>query len=106
MQIFPCISEGVGIWYWYIRDFPATFARRVISGKEADKRLFYRFVVPTVKRVHFLVETLTPLASADVVKGRHVTSYWHDGMPEDLKKAGALWEDKDVVVDGNLVTAR
>ena len=46
------------------------------------------------------------LASAGVVKGRHVTSYWHDGVPEDLKKAGAIWEDKDVVVDGNLVTSR
>lgn len=46
------------------------------------------------------------LASADVVKGRHVTSFWHDGVPEDLKRAGAIWEDKDVVVDGNLVTSR
>lgn len=46
------------------------------------------------------------LASADVVKGRHLTSYWHDGVPEDIKKAGGVWEDKDVVVDGNLVTSR
>ena len=46
------------------------------------------------------------LASADVVKGRHLTSFWHDGVPEDIKKAGGMWEDKDVVVDGNLVTSR
>lgn len=46
------------------------------------------------------------LASADVIKGRHLTSYWHDGVPEDVKKAGGIWEDKDVVVDGNLVTSR
>jgi protease I len=46
------------------------------------------------------------LASADVVKGRHLTSYWHDGVPEDVKAAGGIWEDKDVVVDGNLVTSR
>lgn len=46
------------------------------------------------------------LAAASVVKGRHMTSYWGDGVPEDLKKAGAIWEDKDVVVDGNLVTSR
>lgn len=46
------------------------------------------------------------LASADVVKGRHVTSFWHDGVPEDLKAAGAIWEDESVVVDGNLVTSR
>lgn len=46
------------------------------------------------------------LASADVVKGRHVTGFWHDGVPEDLKKAGAIYEDASVVVDGNLVTSR
>ncbi|MCL5438652.1 MAG: type 1 glutamine amidotransferase [Patescibacteria group bacterium] len=46
------------------------------------------------------------LVEADVVKGRRLTSYWHDGVPEDIKKAGGIWEDKDVVVDGNLVTSR
>ena len=46
------------------------------------------------------------LASADVVKGRRLTSYWHDGVPEDVKAAGGKWEDSDVVVDGNLITSR
>ncbi len=46
------------------------------------------------------------LASADVIKGRHLTSYWHDGVPEDIQKAGGIWEDKEVVVDSNLVTSR
>ena len=46
------------------------------------------------------------LADAGVVQGRRVTSYWHDGVPEDLKRAGALYEDASVVVDGNLVTSR
>lgn len=46
------------------------------------------------------------LADAGIVKGRHLTSFWHDGVPEDVKKAGGLWEDKEVVVDGNLVTSR
>ena len=46
------------------------------------------------------------LADAGVLKGRHLTSYWHDGVPEDVKKAGGIWEDKEVVVDGNLVTSR
>ena len=44
--------------------------------------------------------------SANVVKGRHLTSYWHDGVPEEIKKAGGIWEDKEVVVDRNLVTSR
>ena len=46
------------------------------------------------------------LASAGVVKGRRLTSYWHDGVPEDIKEAGGVGEDEDVVVDGNLVTSR
>ncbi len=46
------------------------------------------------------------LVSADLVKGRHLTSYWHDGVPEEIKRAGGIWEDEEVVVDGNLVTSR
>ena len=46
------------------------------------------------------------LASAGLVKGRRLTSYWHDGVPEDIKKAGGIYEDKEVVVDGNLITSR
>ncbi|MDD5614857.1 MAG: DJ-1/PfpI family protein [Candidatus Methanoperedens sp.] len=46
------------------------------------------------------------LVSADLVKGRHLTSYWHDGVPEEIQEAGGIWEDKEVVVDGNLVTSR
>lgn len=46
------------------------------------------------------------LAAAGLVEGRHLTSYWHDGVPEDVRAAGGLWEDAPVVVDGNLVTSR
>jgi len=46
------------------------------------------------------------LASAGVIKGRKLTSYWHDGVPEDIRAAGGEYEDKAVVVDGNLVTSR
>ncbi len=46
------------------------------------------------------------LASSGVIKGRHLTSYWHDGVPEDVQSAGGIWEDSEVVVDGNLVTSR
>lgn len=46
------------------------------------------------------------LVSADLVKGRRLTSFWHDGVPEEIKQAGGTWEDSEVVVDGNLVTSR
>lgn len=32
--------------------------------------------------------------------------FWGDGVPDELKKAGAIYEDKEVVVDGNLITSR
>ena len=35
------------------------------------------------------------LTSSDLVKGRRLTSYWHDGVPEDIKKAGGIYEDKE-----------
>lgn len=46
------------------------------------------------------------LVSADLVRGRKLTSYWGDGVPEEITEAGGNWQDKDVVVDGNLVTSR
>ena len=46
------------------------------------------------------------LVSAGLVKERKLTSYWHDGVPEDIKKAGGIWVDDEVVIDGNLVTSR
>jgi protease I len=46
------------------------------------------------------------LVSADQVRGRHLTGFWHDGVPEEIRAAGGIYEDKEVVVDGNLVTSR
>ena len=46
------------------------------------------------------------LASAGLVNGRRLTSFWHDGVPEDIKKAGGIYVDEEVVVDGNLITSR
>jgi len=41
-----------------------------------------------------------------MVEGRRLTSYWNDGVPEEITAAGGLYEDEDVVVDGNLITSR
>ena len=46
------------------------------------------------------------LISAGVVKGRKMTSFWGDGVPQELVKAGAQYVDAEVVVDGNLITSR
>ncbi len=44
------------------------------------------------------------LIEADGVRGHRMTSW--PSLRTDLKNAGATWEDKSVVVDGNLVTSR
>lgn len=44
------------------------------------------------------------LAAFADLKGRKVTSY--KAVKHELIKAGAQWEDAEVVVDGNLVTSR
>jgi protease I len=44
------------------------------------------------------------LASAEVVRGKKVTSFF--SIKDDLIHAGAEWFDREVVVDGNLITSR
>lgn len=44
------------------------------------------------------------LAEADVVRGRTVTSW--PSLRTDLLNAGATWVDREVCVDGSLVTSR
>lgn len=44
------------------------------------------------------------LISAGLMKGRHATCY--KSVAQEMKDAGALYEDKEVVIDGNLVTSR
>lgn len=44
------------------------------------------------------------LISADVVRGRHLTSW--PSVSIDLKNAGANWVDEPVVQDGNIITSR
>ena len=79
---------------------PAT-VRKIKKAQEITKSFFGKD-----KPVASICHGPWTLASADVVKGRRLTSYWHDGVPEDVKAAGGKWEDRDVVVDGNLITSR
>lgn len=44
------------------------------------------------------------LVTAGVLKGRRATCY--HSVATELKEAGALYEDSEMVVDGNLVTSR
>jgi archaeal arginyl aminopeptidase len=79
---------------------PAT-VRKIKKAQDITKSFFEKN-----KLVASICHGPWTLASAGVVKGRRLTSYWHDGVPEDIKAAGGKWEDEEVVVDGNLVTSR
>lgn len=79
---------------------PAT-VRKIKKAREITRAFFAKN-----KPVGSICHGPWTLADAGVVKGRRLTSYWHDGVPEDVKKAGGNWEDAAVVVDGNLVTSR
>lgn len=44
------------------------------------------------------------LITAGLMKDRHATSY--KSVAQEMRNAGALYVDKEVVVDGNLITSR
>ncbi len=44
------------------------------------------------------------LASAEVVRGKRLTSFF--AIKDDLIHAGAEWVDEEVVIDGGLITSR
>lgn len=69
-----------------------------------DVLIFIRDFFKQSKPVAAICHGPWTLINADVVKGRTMTSY--ASIRKDLENAGALWVDKEVVVDEALVTSR
>ncbi len=65
---------------------------------------FVKEFVETGKPVFSICHAPQLLISADVLKGRKITGW--KSIIQDLKNAGALYEDQEVVVDDNLVSSR
>ncbi len=63
-----------------------------------------RFFFARNKPVAAICHGPQTLISAGLVKDRRVTCYRN--VAAEMKEAGALYEDSEVVVDGNLVTSR
>jgi deglycase len=71
---------------------------------DADAVAFVRQFVQSGKPVAAICHAPWTLVEADVVRDRHVTSW--PSLQTDLRNAGATWQDREVVVDGNLITSR
>ncbi|MCW9037088.1 type 1 glutamine amidotransferase domain-containing protein [Altibacter sp.] len=72
--------------------------------RNEDALTFVRDFFKQGKPVAAICHAPQILISADVVKGRTMTSF--NSIKDDLKNAGANWVDKEVVVDEALVTSR
>jgi protease I len=83
----------------------------VPGGYAPDKMRLHQPMVDLVRKAHAEGKIIAAvchgpqlLISADIVKGRRVTSW--PSIAVDLKNAGAIWVDEPTVRDGNIITAR
>lgn len=71
---------------------------------DTDAVSFVRTFVESGKPVAAICHAPWTLVEADVVRERTVTSW--PSLQTDLRNAGATWEDRELVVDDNLITSR
>jgi protease I len=86
-------------------------SRYVAGGYGPDKLRTDDGVLALVRGMHeqgkliaFICNAGWVLASAGILEGRRATSVAN--IADDMRNAGAQWEDSEVVVDGNLVSSR
>jgi protease I len=90
----------------------ASFDAVVVPGGYAPDRMRrHRAMVDLVRSAHEKGKVVAAichggwmLASAGILEGRRVTGFV--AIRDDLVNAGAVYEDREVVRDGNLVTSR
>jgi protease I len=91
---------------------PAAYDLLVIPGGKAPETVrldesavaVTRSMLRAGKVVAAICHGAQVLISADVLHGKEATCW--QGIRDDLKAAGALYVDREVVVDGNLITSR
>lgn len=71
---------------------------------DADAVDFTRSFVESGRPVAAICHAIWSLVEADVVRDRELTSW--PSLQTDVCNAGGTWVDREVVVDGNLVTSR
>ena len=91
---------------------PSQFDAIIVPGGYApDKMRLHQSMVDLVRNAHAKGKIIAAichgpqlLISADIVRGRRVTSW--PSVAVDLKNAGAIWINEPTVRDGNIITAR
>ncbi len=83
----------------------------VPGGYAPDKMRLHQPMIDLVREAYHLGKVIAAvchgpqlLISADIVRGRRLTSW--PSVAVDLKNAGADWVDAPLVQDGNLITSR
>ena len=84
----------------------------IVPGGYASERMrLHQSMVDLIRKAHDLGKVVAAichgpqlLISADIVRGRRVTSW--PSVAVDLKNAGADWTDEPLVQDCNLITSR
>ncbi|WGV27360.1 type 1 glutamine amidotransferase domain-containing protein [Halotia branconii] len=71
---------------------------------ESAVQSFLRQIQEANKPIAAICHAPWELVSADLVRGRTLTSYYT--IQDDIRNAGGNWVDQEVVVDGNWVTSR
>lgn len=91
---------------------PADFCAVIIPGGWAPDHLrMYDSVIEFVRKMYqkkAIVAAICHggwvLASADIINGKKVTAY--RAIKDDMIHAGGIFEDKEVVKDGTIITSR
>lgn len=91
---------------------PADYDAVVIPGGSSPENLrldpdilnFVKEMNSSKKPIAAICHGPQILASADLLKGRTITSY--PPLQDDMVNAGAEFKDEEVVVDGNYITSR
>ncbi len=91
------------------KDFHAVVIPGGVAGPDRMRRHkeildFVRAMAKEGKTVAAICHAAWVPISAGLVKGRTMTSFF--SVRDDCVNAGAKWVDRDVVVDGNLITSR
>lgn len=83
---------------------PGGFINPDLLRQSSEARAFVHAFADAGKPIASLCHGPWVLASADLLRGRTVTSW--PGIRDDLVNAGATWLDEPVVTDRNLLTSR